>query len=151
MVSETLRILVSRHSAFYSPLIATIAAGFLRAEGLEAAYQVLPKGRHARHMIQSDEVDVVQAAVSSSWGPLEKGETNLPVHFAQINQRDGFFLTGRALDPSFHWKKLEGASLLADHGGQPLAMLKYAAHCQGVEWSRIHVIEAGGPEQMDAA
>ena len=82
---------------------------------------------------------------------MEKGEKDLPVHFAQINQRDGFFLTGRAPDPSFHWKKLEGASLLADHGGQPLAMLKYATHLNGADWSRIQVIEAGTPEEMDAA
>ena len=31
---KTLRIMVSRHSAFYSPLLATFAAGFLREEGL---------------------------------------------------------------------------------------------------------------------
>ncbi len=144
------RILVSRHSAFYSPLISTLAGGFLAEEGLAGTYSVLPAGRHARHMIRDGEVDVVQAAVSSSWGPMEGGETNLPVHFAQINQRDGFFLTARR-DLWFDWKKLEGATLLADHGGQPLAMLKYAARCQGVDWRRIQVIDAGSPKEMDAA
>src|SRR5262249_6198909 len=120
----TLRLLVSRHSAFYSPLIATLAAGFLRTPGLDATYQVLPKGRHARDMTRNGEVDIVQAAVSSNWGPLEKGETDLPVHFAQINQRDGFFLAARA-PGLFHWKQLEGATLLVDHAAQPLAMLRY--------------------------
>jgi NitT/TauT family transport system substrate-binding protein len=73
------------------------------------------------------------------------------VHFAQINQRDGFFLAGREPDPAFTWKKLEGKSLLADHGGQPLIMLKYAAHCQGVDWNKIDVIDAGGVDEIDAA
>ncbi len=150
-MAAALRILVSRHSAFYSPLISTLAAGFLAAEGLEGTYAVLPPGRHARHMIRDGEVDVVQAAVSSSWGPLEAGETDLPVHFAQINQRDGFFLAGRRTDPAFDWYKLQGATLLADHGGQPLAMLKYAARCQGVDWAKIQVIDAGSPEEIDAA
>ena len=151
MKGPHLRILVSRHSAFYSPLISTIAARFLREEGLEASYAVLPKGRRARDLIRAGEVDIVQSAVSSNWGPMEQGETDLPVHFAQINQRDGFFLVGRRPDPGFTWKDLEGKTLLADHGGQPLAMLRYAAHRQGVDWSKTQVIDAGSPEEMDAA
>ena len=146
-----IRILVSRHASFYSPLIAAVTAGFLESEGLEPSYAVLPPDRTARDMIRKLEVDVVQAAVSSSWGPLEKGERDLPVHFAQINQRDGFFLAGREPDPAFHWKKLEGRTLLADHGLQPLVMLKYAAHCQGVDWQKIHVIDAGSAGEIDAA
>src|SRR5687768_10902841 len=104
MAASTIRILVSRHSSLYSPLILTIAAGFLDQGMLEGTYGVLPKGRSARDLIRQGEVDVVQAAVSSNWEPMEKGEHNLPLHFAQINQRDGFFLAGRAADPSFHWK-----------------------------------------------
>jgi NitT/TauT family transport system substrate-binding protein len=146
-----IRILVSRHSSFYSPVIAAVTAGFLKDEGLEPTYDLLPKNRTARDMIRKREVDVVQAAVSSNWGPMEQGELDLPVHFAQINQRDGFFLAGRKPDPAFHWKKLEGKSLLADHGGQPLVMLKYAASCQGIDWNTVDVIDAGNVQEIDAA
>jgi NitT/TauT family transport system substrate-binding protein len=41
--------------------------------------------------------------------------------------------------------------VLADHGGQPLAMLKYALHRQGVDAARVNAIDAGGPEAMVAA
>ncbi len=34
---------------------------------------------------------------------------------------------------------------------QLLVMLRYAAHCNGVDWSRIRVVDAGGPEEMSAA
>jgi NitT/TauT family transport system substrate-binding protein len=146
-----IRILVSRHSAFYSPLIGAIAGGFLADEGLEATYGVLPKGKSARDLIRAGEVDVVQAAVSSSWGPMERGETDLPVHFAQINQRDGFLLAGRLPDTSFEWKSLEGRTLVADHGGQPLVMLRYAAARQGVDWGRIDVLDAGDIAEIDAS
>lgn len=142
---------MSRHAAFYSPLIATIAGGFLEREGLAADYAVLPPGARARDLIRRGEAHIVQSAVSSSWGPMEAGEQDLPVHFAQINCRDGFFLAGRQPDPAFAWKKLEGATLVADHGGQPLAMLRYAARCQGVDWRRVRVLDAGSVEQMDAA
>jgi NitT/TauT family transport system substrate-binding protein len=145
-----IRILVSRHSSFYSPLVAAVTAGFLADEGLEPEYSVLPKNRTARDLIRKGEVDVVQAAVSSSWIPLEKGEQDLPAHFAQINQRDGFFLAGREPDPAFHWKKLEGRTLLADQGGQPLVMLKYALRCQGVDWRAIDMVDAGSVEEIDA-
>ena len=146
-----LRIMVSRHSAFYSPLIGTIAAGFLKEAGIEATYDVLRPGQRSLELIRDGVVDVMQSAVASNWKPIERGEGPLPVHFAQINCRDGFFLVGRRADPAFEWKKLEGATLVADHGLQPLVMLKYAAHYNGVDWRRIRVIDAGAPEQMDAA
>jgi len=146
-----LGIMVSRHSAFYSPLIATIAAGFLREQGLDATYDVLKPGQRSHALLRDGVVDIMQSAVSSNWRLIESGETPRPVHFAQINRRDGFFLAGRSPDPHFQWKKLEGAALLADHGLQPLVMLKYAAHFNGADWTRIRVIDAGSPEQMDAA
>jgi len=147
---DRLRILVSRHSAFYSPLIATIAGGFLAREGLDATYGVLPAGATSRDLIRRGRVDIVQSAVSSNWGPMGSGDIDLPVHFAQINCRDGFFLSGRRPDP-FAWQKLEGATLLADHGGQPLAMLRYAVQQQGVEWNRVGIVDAGTVDEMDAA
>lgn len=144
-----LQILVSRHAAFYSPLIAAIAGGFLKAEGLEASYGTLQPGQTSQAALASGAADVVQSAVSSNWKPMERGEGPLPVHFAQINRRDGFFLVGRT--PQFRWRDLEEGTLLADHGLQPITMLKYAVKQQGVDWNRIHVADAGAPEQMVAA
>jgi NitT/TauT family transport system substrate-binding protein len=146
-----LRIMVSRHAAFYSPLISTIAAGFLKEQGLDATYSVLASGQRSHELIRDGAVDVMQSAVSSKWKPLERGESPLAVHFAQINMRDGFFLTARTPNASFEWKDLEEHTLLADNGAQPLAMLRYAAKCKRVNWSRIRVIDAGSPEKMIAA
>ena len=151
MPDDVLRIVVSRHSAFYSPLISSIAGGFLSDEGIAATYAVLQPGQRSHPLLRDGEVDVMQSAVGSNWGPMEKGETGLPVHFAQINGRDGFFLAAREPDPNFHWKKLEGATLLADHGRQPLLMLKYAAHQQGVDWNKVQAIDAGSVEEIDNA
>jgi len=145
-----LRIMAARHSAFYSPLIATIAAGFLAEEGIEASYSVLPPTGGSHGLLQRGEVDVMQSAPGSNWGPIEKGQKDLPVHFALINRRDGFFLAGRKPDPKFDWKALERSSFIADHGGQPMLMLRYAAHVQGVDWSKIVVIDAGDVDEMDA-
>ncbi len=144
-----IRMMVSRSSAFYSPLICSIAAGFLEDEGLSATYRILGKGQRSHVLIRNGCVDIMQSAVSSNWKAIERGEAPLPIHFAQINQRDGFFLVGCEDDPSFQWKKLEGRTLLADHGLQPLVMLRYAVHHNGADWRKIHVIDAGTPEEME--
>lgn len=151
MPGDKIVVVASRHSAFYSPLISTLSGGFLAGEGLEASYATLKPGQRSRTLLGSGEVDVMQSAVGSNWGPMESGLVDLPVHFAQINRRDGFFLAGREPDPDFSWKKLEGRSLIADHGGQPMLMLRYAAHRQGVDWSKIDVVDAGDPAAMDRA
>jgi NitT/TauT family transport system substrate-binding protein len=146
-----LRIKVSRHSVFYSPLIAAIAAGFLERRGLAAEYGILTKGQRSSELIREGAVDIVQSAVSSNWGPMERGESPLPVHFAQINQRDGFFLVAREPDAAFGWHKLAGQAVLADHATQPLVMLKYAARTNGLEWARVDAMDAGAPEEMARA
>src|SRR5579862_4139364 len=144
-----LRIMASRHSAFYSPLLYCIR--LLQKEGREVSYGVLEPGQLTYALIRDGAVDIVQSAVSSNWKPRERGVEPMPVHFAQINQRDGFFLVGRQPDPVFDWKKLEGKTLLADHGLQPLVMLKYAVRHNGADWNKIKVIDAGPPEKMEAA
>ena len=144
-----IRIMASRHSAFYSPLLCCIR--FLRDEGREVTYSVLGADQRTYALIRDGAVDIVQSAVSSNWKPRERGVEPLPVHFAQINQRDGFFLVGLHPEPVFDWKKLEGKTLLADHGLQPLVMLKYAVRHNGADWKKIKVIDAGTPEKMEAA
>ena len=146
-----LRIIVSRHSVFYSPLISTLAAGFLERQKLSGEYGVLEKGQRSSVLIHQGAADIVQSAVASNWKPREAGESPLPVHFAQINQRDGFFLVARKPDSAFVWTKLEGRTLMADHGLQPITMLKYAAKSNGVDWKTVRLIDAGTPEEMQSA
>lgn len=144
-----LRMMPARHSPFYSPFLAT--AGFLEQEGVEVTLRLPAEGESPGALLRRGEVDVTQSAVSSGWTEREKGAAEIPVHFAQINQRDGFFLVGRERDANFDWKKLEGKTIIADHGHQPLVMLRWAAHHKGADWSRIEVIDAGSPQAMEAA
>ncbi|HKQ63526.1 MAG TPA: hypothetical protein VJZ73_00890, partial [Methylomirabilota bacterium] len=137
-MSEEIHIQFTRFSAFYSPLIATIAGGFLKAEGLQPKHSNAPVGKSAIDGVVAGTVHVCQSAPSQGFGPLEKGETPPAVHFAQINEKDGFFLTGRAADPDFSWDKLKGKQVLVDHGGQPLAMFKYACHKRGLDYKAIN-------------
>jgi NitT/TauT family transport system substrate-binding protein len=149
-MSDEINIQFTRFSAFYSPLIATIAGGFLRDEGLTPRHSIAPLGKSAIEGVAAGTVHVCQSAPSQGFGPLEKGQTPPAVHFAQINEMDGFFLTGRAPDPGFSWDKLEGKRVLVDHGGQPLAMFKYACHKRGLDFAAIQAVNVPS-DQMDAA
>jgi NitT/TauT family transport system substrate-binding protein len=143
-----LRIMVSRHSAFYSPLLAGIAAGFFKDEGFEPTYAVAPAGKTVAEFIATGEIDVAQSAVSASWTVLEQGRQPSLVHFAQINQRDGFLIAARSADPEFRWDKLLTGQFMFVHGGQPQAMLAYAMHLRDVNLSKAQGIDRGGTEPM---
>jgi NitT/TauT family transport system substrate-binding protein len=143
--------MASRHSAFYSPLLGAIAAGFLQEEGFEPVYVPLPPGKTVAQLLVAGEIDVAQSAVSSSWGALEQGQTPPTVHFAQINERDGFLIAARQPDPAFSWDKLRSGAFMFVHGGQPQAMLAYAMHQQGIDLKQVRALNAGGSEAMMAA
>jgi ABC-type nitrate/sulfonate/bicarbonate transport system substrate-binding protein len=71
--------------------------------------------------------------------------------FAQINEMDGSFITGRVPDPDFDWKRLEGSEVILFGGGQPLAMFNYACHKAGIDFAKLKVIGLGSAEEMDKA
>ena len=138
-------------SAFYSPLISVMSGGFLKEEGLEADWTVSPPGVSAVKALEEGRADVIQSAPSQAFTSLAKGETPTAVHFAQINEMDGFFITGRAADPDFDWKKLEGSEVILFGGGQPLAMFQYACHKAGIDFAKLKVVAPGSAEAMDKA
>jgi len=146
-----IRIEFSRFSAFYSPLIVTFSNGFLQAEGFSPSHGVVPPGESAAARLADGTITVAQSAVSQGFTALEKGSASPAKHFAQINETDGFFLVAREADQDFSWQKLAGRSVLADHGGQPLAMFKYACHKTGLDYDAVNAIDAGTPAEMEAA
>ena len=141
----------TRFSAFYSPLISTISGGFLEREGLTATHSIATAGRSAIDALVDGSAHVVQSALSQGLTSLENGVTPPAVHFAQVNEKDGFFLTARKPDEDFSWTKLRGKKVLVDHGGQPLAMFRYACHKMDIDFAAIDVIDAGNGAAMDAA
>lgn len=146
-----INIMALRHSAFYSPLLMTIARGFLADEGLEPTYALATPAHTIPASLMDGRCDVAQSAVATSFADLERGVPIDIVHFAQINERDGFFLAGRQPDPGFTWDKLRGQRVLVDHFFQPLAMFKYALHRQGIDYSSIEAIDAGDVAAIERA
>lgn len=148
---EKIRIQFTLFSAFYSPLISTMSGGFLKEEGLDPEWSVSPPGVSAIAALEAGEVDVIQSALSQGFNSLAKGETPKAVHFAQINEMDGFFLTAREADPDFTWDKLEGAEVVMFKGGQPNAMFKYACFKAGIDYDKLVPVTPGGAADIDKA
>ncbi len=143
-----IKIMVFRHSAFYTPLIASIAGGFLKKESLAGSYNVLPSGASIIDEVASGRVDVAQAAVSLSWNDLEKGQKPAIAQFAQINTRDGFFIAAREPDSGFTWNQLKSGKFMHAHGGQPEVMLRYGAYRMGVDLNEVERIDIPSTEEM---
>lgn len=148
---QTIHIRVLRHSAFYSPLLATMSAGFLKAEGLEVEFTVVDAEHPLEGGLRDGTVHVAQAAPAASFAYLERGETPPYLHFAQINDRDGFFLAARQPEPAFNWSQLTGKRVLVDHLFQPIAMFRYILRREGIEPTAIEMIDAGDVAAMDRA
>ena len=151
MSLEKIRIQFTLFSAFYSPLIAAMSGGFLKDEGLDPEWSVAPPGGSALAALNDGSAHVVQSALSQGFASLNKGETPAAVHFAQINEMDGFFLTGREADRAFTWKKLEGAEVVMFKDGQPLMMFKYACNKAGIDFGKIKAIPIGSAAEIDKA
>ena len=149
-MTQPISIQFTRFSAFYSPIIATIAGGFLQEEGLEPRHSIAPPGKSAIAGLLDGSVQVAQSAPSQGFAPLEKGQLPPAVHFAQVNEKDGFFIAARRPDPAFTWDKLKSGRILVDHGGQPLAMFKYACFKKGLDWKSLDIVDAG-MQTMDQA
>jgi NitT/TauT family transport system substrate-binding protein len=150
-MSDKINIMVLRHAAFYSPLLYTISGGFLKAQGLEASYQIATPDKTIPASLKDGSIQLAQLAVAASFPELERGEQPEIVHFAQINQRDGFFLAGRPQTTAFDWQQLIGKKILIDHLFQPLAMFKYALYKLGIDAPQLEIVDAGDVTAMDAA
>jgi len=138
-------------SAFYTPLIVTMAGGFLKREGLDHAWSISPPGQSAVASIVDGSAQVIQSAPSQGFNSLAQGERPTAIHFAQINEMDGFYLSAREPDPDFDWHKLEGAEVVMFKAGQPNAMFRYACHKAGIDYDRIIPVNPGGAADIDRA
>lgn len=148
---SAINIMALRHSAFYAPLLMTIAGEFLQRQGLQPHYRVATPDDPVDQALASGSAHLSQSAVATSFATLESGKHCDIVHFAQINERDGFFIAAREPMPNFQWSDLIGQPVLVDHFFQPLAMLRYGLHRQGISLDQLQVIDAGDVAAIDQA
>ena len=152
---KPIKVMSSRHSAFYTPLLLAVELGstdqsFMKSmsEDFECSYSVAENNENVYEKISNGEIDIAQSSVSGSWGNKYSKDI---VHFAEINKMDGFHLVQRSdneNDEKFDWEMLNQKEILVDHSSQPLYMFKYACSKKNINFDNLNVIDAGSPENM---
>jgi NitT/TauT family transport system substrate-binding protein len=139
---QRIRLMDTYRNLFYTPIYVAVGGGFLYQSGLDVMFGTVPPGKSAMHMLRDGEVDIIQTGISRSLMELDEGREDAPIHIAEANQRDGFFIVSNRLIDGWTWKHLEGASLIPV-GFTPVPMMSLKAvlnkHC--VDAGMIRLIE----------
>ena len=154
-----LRLMDTFRNLFYTPIYVAVSGGFFYKRGLNVMLTTMQEGGSAMDILRSGEVDIAQTGISRSLMERDLGHEDAPLHVAEINSRDGFFLVSRHSVDAWDWKMLEGATV-APVGFTPVpwnslraAMLKHDVDLDAVNLatglSAHHAIEAFRSGRVD--
>ena len=105
------------HSPFYAPTLVAVHGGHFAAEDLDVSLETAAPGLSTVDGLLDGRVDFAVSGIMRSLDVIDRGGPPL-VHFAAVNDRNGFFLLSRAPRPRFGWRDLAGATVLS-FGGAP--------------------------------
>ena len=140
-----LRLMETWRSIFYTPIYVSVAGGFLEREGLDVEFSTCPpQFPHPLSALHHGAADIVQSGIMRSIIASDWGAETVPLHFAKINSRDGFFILGRGPHPNplpegegsyrFDWESLRGARVIpVGFSPMPWASFQYALRRHGLE------------------
>ena len=147
-----LRLMDTYRNLFYTPIYTAVAGGFLYAEALDVMFGTVPADRHPLDMLRQGEVDIIQTGISRSLMALDDGDEDAPLHIAEINQRDGFFLVSRTPTDDWQWSHLEGSTLIPiGFTPVPLTSLTAALRKHGIDIDSITMLKGLSADDALAA
>jgi NitT/TauT family transport system substrate-binding protein len=137
-------------SPFYAPTVVAIHGGHFARAGFDVSLVTAAGTGTAEALIQG-RADFAVSGIMRSLGLVDQGGPPI-VHFAAVNDRNGFFLVSRERRPRFAWSDLVGRTVLS-FGGAPtpyLCMLSVLRRA-GVDPSRVTFVrDLGVPEAVAA-
>ena len=139
---DTLRLADTFRNLFYTPVYVAVGGGFLHRQGLDVHLSTVPSGVDSITLLKDGTADVLQSGLSRSFMDLDEGNEDAPVHVAETNQRDGFFLVSRTPVKDWTWNHLDGSTIIpVGFTPVPWATLRYAMKSRGVDVGRVRLIE----------
>ena len=132
-----LRVVVAFHSIFYAPLPVAIRGGHFAAEGVAVDPETPALAAGTVDALLSGVADVSLSGIMRSFQLVDRGGARL-VHFAAVNDRNGFFLLSREPRPRFGWPDVAGRTIIS-FGGAPTPWLCMQAVLRrhGVDPARV--------------
>ena len=116
-----LRVVVAFHSIFYAPLPVAIRGGHFAAEGVEVDPETPALAAGTVDALQSGVAGNSLSGIMRGFLLVDRGGPRL-VHFAAVNDRNGFFLLSREPRPRFAWPDVAGRTIIS-FGGAPTPWL----------------------------
>ena len=137
-----LRLIETFRSVFYTPIYVSVAGGFLEKEGLDVDFKTCPpEFAHPLSALNRGGADIEQSGIMRSSISSDWGAVTVPMHFAKINSRDGFFVLSRIKQEPFLWESLKGAKLIpVGFSPMPWASLQFALRRHGVEPDELDLV-----------
>lgn len=99
-------------SVFYAPQFVALYGGHFGAEDLEVTVVTAGGGRTTTGALIDGHAEIALGGIMRSLDLADRGGPFLP-HFAEVNQRNGFFLLSREVRPRFAWTDLIGKTLIS--------------------------------------
>ena len=148
-----LRLLEVIRTLFYTPIYVSVAGGFLEKEGLDVDFKTCPpEYGHPMAAVINGAADIAQSGIMRSIIASDWGAETVPVHFAEINSRDGFFVISRTKQDPFKWESLKGAKLIpVGFSPMPWASFQYALRRHNIEASEVDLVTGLDLDQAMAA
>jgi len=139
---QPLRLIETFRSVFYTPIYVSVAGGFLEKEGLDVDFKTCPpEFAHPLSALNRGGADIAQSGIMRSIISSDWGAETVPMHFAKINSRDGFFVLSRTNQEPFLWESLRGAKLIpVGFSPMPWASLQFALRRHGVEPDELDLV-----------
>ena len=127
-------------SPFYAPALVAVHGGHFANAGFDVSLVTAAPGRGTVEALVEGRADFAVSGIMRSLGLLDAGGPPI-VHFATVNDRNGFFLVSRRPRPRFAWRDLEGHTVIS-FGGAPTPY-----HCmlsvlrrEGVDPARVSFV-----------
>ncbi len=150
---KPLRLIETFRSVFYTPIYVSVAGGFLEKEGLDVDFKTCPpEFAHPLSALNRGGADIAQSGIMRSIISSDWGAETVPMHFAKINSRDGFFVLSRTKQEPFQWESLKGAKLIpVGFSPMPWASLQFALRRHGVEPEELDLVTGLSLDEAIAA
>jgi len=147
-----LTVLMPFHTPFYAPVAAGAALGHFAREGLEVEVRAAAAyGKPAVAALLDGDLVITASGLMRSFDLADRGGPIL-VHFAELCQRNGFFLLARRPMPAFRWTDVAGRTVLGfAEAPTPWLCLLSVLRRHGVDPAGVRIErERPGPEAIAA-
>ena len=127
---------------FYTPIYVSLGGGFFEKEGLDVDFKTCPpEFGHPINSLNMGKADIVQSGIMRCIIASDWGAETVPIHFAEINSRDGFFVISRTKQDNFEWESFtEGKVIPVDFSPMPWASFSFALKRHNIDLSKIDLL-----------